>query len=310
MNKDLLMRIGFILSMFLGGCSSDEDKKNIMFSLKTFKNPFFIEIQEGAQSYFDLNEMKDEYNLIFRAGENHNDTRAQREHIELAINQKYDAICLTPVSSLALNSEIAKAYKTGMKIIIVDTKIDEDDLIKKKGGYNLYIGSDNYIGGKKAAQYILTKTKSSKPKIIFFEGVQDQETAIERKSGFLSVLKDNDISIYESFVGNWSRRDAYDQMRNFLSTKKAEEGFDAIFASNDEMCLGAIEAIIKSGSSLKGKIIIGFDAIPEALESINQGQMTATIRQNARRMGEVAIKAVLEKDDLNKVNLIPVEVIE
>jgi ribose transport system substrate-binding protein len=195
--------------------------------------------------------------------------------------------------------------------VVVDTKLDEESLMQKQAVTTAaYIGSDNYRGGQLAAEYILQKINNPSARIIFFEGVPDQETAQQRKKGFLDALASRNITPSESHVGDWNKERAYNLMSNLIARRTS---FDAIFASNDQMALGAIEAIERNRISPSTKVIVGFDAIPEAITAINNRRLTATVRQRPRDMGMMAMQiavAIIEKKPFEKNNPIPVEIVD
>ncbi len=290
-------------------CQDNSDKPTILFVLKTLNNPFFVQIQEGAKTEILEGQLQTEL-VQFRAGNSHDDIHSQRTFIEYAMAQRYKAICITPSSSDALNGLLAEALKQGLKVVVVDTKIDEKHLQEEyNASITSFVGSDNYAGGQIAARYILDNSEKAKPRIVFFEGVSYQETAQQRKSGFMSTLGKDNMEPVVSIVANWDRRQAYEKMNNFLAQ---ELQFDAIFASNDEMALGAIEAMEENGIDLGDKIVVGFDAVPDALEAINLGRLSATVRQKPREMGRRAVRIALdalENKDIKENHSIDVEIV-
>ena len=154
-----------------------------------------------------------------------------------------------------------------------------------------YVGSDNYVGGQLAGSFILEKLSGGETNIVFFEGVVDQETAQQRKAGFFNILNGQNITLVAEFVADWNKEKAFEAMNIYLA--KGED-FNAIFASNDQMALGVIESLERNGINPEDKIIVGFDAIPEAIEAINTGKLNATIRQKPGEMGRIAMQLAID----------------
>jgi len=300
----------FAIVLYIVFVPSPPPEPKIAFLLKTLENPFFIEMKEGIDTYINENNLSEKYEIDIKAGKSESDVETQRQMLEQYISKKYDVICITPSSSSALNNTIAKAIREGIQIVVVDTKLDEANLQLQGVSIAAYVGSNNYNGGQLAADYILRKSRNQNPRIVFLEGVPDQETAQQRKQGFLDVLSTRHISPVDNLVADWNKQKAFDMM-NVLLARNLQ--FDAIFASNDQMALGAIEALERNRINPAEKIIVGFDAIPEAIKAIKDMRLTATVRQKPRDMGFLAMQialSIVHKKPYANNNPIPVEMID
>jgi ribose transport system substrate-binding protein len=318
MNKKFYVYLGIaiaIVTMFTIAWFIIQPKKEIKIGLllKTLNNPFFVEIKDGAESYLNENNLSEKYKLLIQAGKDESDIQSQRESLGLMIESKCKAICITPTSPDGLNDLLAKATRKGIYVIVVDTKLNEKNLISQGGKINCYIGSNNFDGGQKAANYLINELHSKNVKagkVLFFEGVPDQETAQERKNGFYDQMKIHPEFSIDHEIGNWSKETAFIRMKHHLATNQK---YDAIFASNDSMILGAIEALKGNNIDLKSIITVGFDATAEALEAIKRKELNATIKQQPVKMGSDSIglsMQLISNRPVIKDNAIAVEVVD
>ncbi len=253
--------------------------------MKTLNNPFFIEMQEGAQAAATALQAK----LLVQAPERELDVEKQMQIIENLIQRKVAAICVTPSGSKEIIPAIIKANQAGIPILVVDTRVDSAALAEAGAQIATFIGSDNFDGGRMAGRMIIEKL-GGKGNIAILEGVPGHETGDSRLRGFHhEVDKAAGISIVASQTANFERDQGYSVFQNIL---ESQQKLDAVFACNDMMALGAVEAI--AAANRGGQIVVvGFDAITDAREAIKNGAMTASIAQNPRDMGKIAIENAL-----------------
>ena len=148
-----------------------------------------------------------------------------------------------------------------------------------------YIGSDNFEGGAVAGRYLAALLGGS-GEVAIIEGISGHETADQRRLGFLSGIEAYPgIRVVASQTANWERALAYNVAENLL---QAHPEIDAIFAANDEMALGALEAA-DAAQRLDDVSIIGFDAIPDALDNIRSGRLLGSVAQFPSEMGRLGV---------------------
>ncbi len=247
--------------------------KKVAFSISTLQNPFFSIMIQGAKEAADLFGME----LIVLDAMNQ-DTQ-QLTHMAEVLTQKIDLLIVNPTNTLSIAPGIEYANDENVPVITVDRKA--------AGGTILcHIESDNVQGGKMAARF-LAKLLAEKGRIIELEGIPGTSAAHERGSGFNEALKQyNEIEIIHRETARFDRQIAKAITLQILGKDK---NFDGFFAHNDNMILGAIDAYEELGIALP-KVMIGFDAIPQARQSIRQGKLTATIAQKPHTMGRLAIE--------------------
>ncbi|MCD6309673.1 MAG: substrate-binding domain-containing protein, partial [Candidatus Eremiobacteraeota bacterium] len=285
----ILIVILAIIGLVYAGIKTRTQKKlaQIALIVKTLNNPFFINMQKGAEE-----EIKKypEFDLIVQAPEREIDVEKQIQFVENMIQKKVKAICIAPSGSKEILSGIVKANKAGIPVIIIDTRVDEKQAKVLSARYETFIGSDNYEGGRIAGRFIARKLNGS-GNVAILEGIAGHETVDQRKRGCLDVLKDYPgIKIVASQTANAERGQGFDVTQNIL---QAHPEVNAIFACNDQMALGAVEAVNQAGR--KGEIlIVGFDAIKDAKEAIMRDEMAGSIAQYPSEMGRRAVESAVK----------------
>lgn len=267
------------------GCTTKKypGKPTVALVVKTLNNPFFNDMEEGARKIADSLEL----NLIVQAAEREMDAEKQVQIVENLIQRKVDAILLTPSGSREVIPVILKANEAGIPVLNLDTRVNMELLRKDGAKIATYIGSDNYEGGKMAGMYI-AKQLNGQGKVAILEGIPGHETADSRQQGFLDAIAGSPgIEVVASQPANWERNMGYTVFQNIL---QSHPDVDALFAANDLMALGAVEAIASSGKSYDDIIVVGFDAHSEALQAIRDGEMDATVAQNPGEIGRTGVK--------------------
>ncbi len=277
-----------ILSVFLllSGCQRGEKKDAegplVALVMKTLNNPFFIDMQRGAEDAAK----KLDVTLLVQAAEREVDVEKQMQIIENLIQRGSDVLCITPSGSKEIIPAIVKANKADIPVLILDTRVDSISLIEAGGKIITFIGSDNFDGGRIAGEYIVNSL-DGKGVVAILEGIPGHETGDARMSGFHTALEGKKgIKIVTSQTANWERDQGFNVFQNIMQSYPSVQ---ALFACNDMMALGAVEAITAAGKT--GQIIVvGFDAIGDAREAIRTGKMDGSIAQHPYDMGRLAIE--------------------
>ena len=277
----------FLLSIFSTICCQRGEKSNmegptVALVMKTLNNPFFIDMQNGAVEQAQ----KSGLSLTIQAAEREVDVEKQMQIIENMIQTRVDVICVTPSGSKEIIPAIVKANQANIPVIIVDTRVDSLSLAEAGGKIATFIGSDNFEGGRIAGEYIAERL-NGRGKMAVLEGIPGHETGDARLGGLRkSVDANSGIEIVTSQTANWERNQGFNVFQNIM---QSYPGIQALFACNDMMALGAVEAITAAGKT--GKIIVvGFDAIGDAREAIRTGKMDGSIAQHPYDMGRLAIE--------------------
>lgn len=286
--KAAIICVFFSLAIIFSGelVHSEAASKKIAFIVTTLSNPYFVDMTQGAKQEAEkIGGIK----LIIQAPERAVDVERQIQIFENLITQKVDAICVVPADSRSILPAIAKANKANIPVLDIDNKIDFELAKKNNVKVATFIGSDNYLGGKLAAEYIV-KRLGGKGKVAILEGVSGVDAAIQRKDGFLDCIKDYPgIEVVASQVADWDREKGLNGFQNIL---QAHPGVQALFACNDEMALGAIQAI--KAARKTGIIVVGFDATKDGIAAVKDGTMAATVAQMPAEMGRIAVQKTFD----------------
>jgi len=247
----------------------------------TLDNEYFITMVNAAQQEADKLGVK----LQVQAGTSHGSAEEQLQIVETMITNKVDAICIVPSSSVGLMTALKKAEEAGIPVINLDTALDAE-LVKSNGLKPVpFIGTNNYDGAKLAGEYALEITGGT-GKVAILTGIAGQQNAADRRNGFYDVVNGK-LEVVAEASADWEVEKGYNAAQNMI---QANPDLVLIFASNDNMALGAIRAAKEAGKDIK---VIGYDAIGEALNSVKAGEMAATIAQFPAEMGIQGVQAAM-----------------
>ena len=259
-----------------GGITGNE---SIGFSVSTLNNPFFVTLSEGAK---EKAEEEGAELIVVDAGD---EAAKQASDIEDLISKNISVLIVNPVDSDAVAPAVKDAVSKGIKVISVDRVVNGVDV-------DCAIASDNVAGAEAATEYLVSLIGEG-AKVAELEGVSGASATIDRGQGFHNVVSKQ--------TANFNRSEGMTVMENML---QADSGIQGVFAHNDEMALGAIEAI-----GNRNIVVVGFDATDDALNAIKSGKMAATVAQKPDLMGATAVETALKTLNGESVEKeIPVEV--
>ena len=189
------------------------------------------------------------------------------------VTQNVDVIAFSPVVETGWEPVLREVKKAGIPVILTDRGVDVSD----PSLYVAFIGSDFVEEGRRAAQWLADNTTGD-VKVFELRGTPGASCAIDRKKGFEEVLAANPrIKIVQSQDGNFERGRGKEVMEAFLKTKEGKE-FNALYAHNDDMALGAIQAMkeagLKPGTDIK---IVSVDGVKAAFEAMVAGELNCTV---------------------------------
>ena len=253
--------------------------KSITFALSTQANPFFVQMRESAQK------KADELGLTINFQDASDDSATQANQLANAAASDTGVVILNPTDSDAMASSVKQLTDANIPVVAVDRAVNNANIAS-------YIASDNETGGKQAAK-VLSDAIHGEGEILVLQGKTGSSASRERGKGFDEGLKDNpNIKVVAKQTAEFERVKGLDVTTNLL---QAHPNVKAIFAENDEMALGAVEALgNKAGKEVK---VIGFDGAEDALKAIKDGRMHASIAQQPVKMAE---QAVIEASKLLK----------
>lgn len=253
-------------------------------SISTQNNPFFVTLAEGAKK------AAKQAGVPLTVVDASDDATKQVSDIEDLVSKNVSVLIVNPVDSDAVTGAVEAAIAKGVRVISVDRVVNGVDI-------DCQIASDNVAGAELATQYIVD-TLGENVKTAELVGTSGASASIDRSQGFHNIA-DKKLKVVASQTADFDRTQGMTVMENML---QADSSIQAVFAGNDEMALGAVEAI--SGAK-KDVLVVGFDATDDAIEAIRQGRMGATIAQQPDLIGSTAVENAIR---LTKGESIPKEI--
>jgi len=201
----------------------------------------------------------------------------QIKAIRSYIQQKVDVIAFSPVVESGWDTVLKEAKDAGIPVILTDRAVDSKDTSL----YVTFLGSDFVEEGRKAGQWMLDQYKDTTEdvNIVELQGTTGSAPANDRKAGFQEVIQSNPkLKIIASQTGDFTRAKGKEVMQAFL---KAHKDIDVLYAHNDDMALGAIQAIeaagLKPGVDIK---IISVDAVKDGMQAASEGKINFIVECN------------------------------
>ena len=242
---------------------------SIGLSVSTLNNPFFVTLVEGAEA------AAKELGVSLSVVDAGDDVTKQVSDIEDLVNKGISVLVINPVDSDAVTGAVEAAQSKGVRVIAVDRAVNGVTI-------DCQIASDNVLGAELATQFIVD-TLGEGVKVAELEGTPGASAAIDRSAGFHNIA-DTKLNVVARQTAKFDRTEGMSVMENML---QAHGDIQAVFAANDEMALGAVEAIYGAGKTI---LVVGFDATDDAIEAIREGRMAATIAQQPDLIGRTAIE--------------------
>jgi ribose transport system substrate-binding protein len=239
--------------------------------------PFFVTMKNEAE----MAAAKLGAKIVFADAQN--DSSKQAADVENFVAQGVSAILISPMTTDSLVPAIEAAVKAGIPVATVDRKANTDAVV-------VHVGADNVQGGRAAAKFIIDKL-GNKGTVIELEGTPGASAAIDRKAGFDEVMKKSNVKILVSQTAEFNRAKGQSTMENLMQKYPQ---FDAVFGANDEMIIGAVEAMSGAGVDLKKKVTMGFDATPDAFQYMKDGKLSATIDQFPGKQAGQALQYLVD----------------
>ena len=227
------------------------------------------------------------------ASANDND-KLQKQQIDQFIKDKVNLLIVSPNQIHTISSVIDKAYDAGIPVILFDRKTDSEK-------YTAFIGADNYEAGHEMGQFI-ARQLNGKGNVVEIGGLKGSSPAIERDRGFRDALKTYpDIQVVNHRYADWLQNSGEAVMDSML---KQDMKIDYVFAQNDRMAIGALQAAERNG--MKSIKFVGIDALPGpggGMESVRDGRLMASYIYPTR--GDLVMQLalnILEKKSYKRDN--------
>ncbi len=248
--------------------------QTIGLSVSTLDNPFFVDLRDGAQ------QMADDLGLELLVTDARDSVSTQINDIEDLVQRGVSVLIVNPTDSDAVVPAVIAANAAGVSVIAVDRGVGAGAEVA------YFIASDNVGGGALAAEFICDMLDGNGP-VVELEGIPGVSATRERGEGFNTFVTEDcpGLEIVARQTANFNRAEGLSVMENILV---AQPDIDAVFAHNDEMALGALQAIEASGRDI---LVVGFDATDDAVAAVEACRMGATVQQLPALLGSQAVEA-------------------
>lgn len=281
------------LSFGATACNRDQaGSESVTLALSTQSNPFFVELRDGAQK------KADELGIKLNVKDASNDASTQADQLKNAQTSGTGVVIVNPTDSDAVAPSVKALNQAKIPVIAVDRSSNGGDIAS-------FIASDNVAGGKQAAQ-ALAQSIGEEGEVLVLQGIAGSSASRDRGKGFdEGIAAFPKIKVVAKQTAKFDRTEGLNVTTNLL---QAHPNVKAIFAENDEMALGAIEALgARAGKDVK---VFGFDGTADGIAAVQKGTMAGTIAQQPDQLGAKAVeqaKAILDKQTPEKE--IPVAVV-
>ena len=269
-----LMAIVVLTTFAFIGCGQKKDEvKKVGLVVSTLNNPFFVTLKDGAE------DKAAELGIELIALDSQNDPAKELANVEDLMVKGVDVILINPTDSDAVARAVMQANRNNVPVITLDRGSNEGEVVT-------HIASDNVAGGEMAGKFILEQVGKG-AKVVELEGIPGTTAARDRGKGFNNVANEN-LEVVARQAADFDRTKGLTVMENIL---QAESEIDAVFAHNDEMALGALKAIEGSGKDI---LVVGFDATDDAVASVKDGKLGATVAQQPSMIGAMGVEAAVK----------------
>ncbi|EHR61867.1 ABC transporter substrate-binding protein [Saccharomonospora cyanea] len=199
----------------------------------------------------------------------------QIKAIRSFIQQRVDVIAFSPVVETGWDTVLLEAQRADIPVILTDRAIDSED----ESLYETFLGSDFVEEGRKAGEWLVAESEGEpEVNVVELEGTTGAAPAIDRHTGFAEAIAGTNIEIIASQTGDFTRSGGKQVMEAFL---KSHDDIDVVYAHNDDMGLGAIEAIEAAGKEPGKDIkIITVDAVKDGMQALADGKINFIVECN------------------------------
>jgi simple sugar transport system substrate-binding protein len=214
----------------------------------------------------------------------------QLKAVRTFIAQKVDVIAIDPVVGTGWDTVLKEAQQAKIPVIIVDRSVDADASL-----YSAFLGSDMEEEGKKAAQVVIDQYKDKPCNVVVIQGTMGSSAQTGRDKGFDDTIKGHDnIKVIKKQSGDFVRAKGKEVMEAFL--KSDGDKFNCVVSQNDDMAVGAVQAIEEAGKKPgKDIFIVSYDGLKEMFQLMADGKSNAIVECNpllGPQLAELAMKVV------------------
>jgi len=292
------------LSVLCGGLSCKQKsegktKYRIAVIPKGTTHVFWKSIHAGAiKAEEELKAAGVDVEIIWKGPLKEDDRESQIRVVEDFVTAGVTGIVLAPLDDAALRAPVKDAVNNGIPVVIIDSDLKSEDYVS-------FVATDNYVGGKKAGEY-MGKILNGKGKVIMLRYQEGSASTMNREQGFLDVLKEKFPGIEvvsASQYGGATTESAYQASENLLAPLRTAEGgltIDGIFTPNESTTFAMLRTL--EDSKLAGKVkFVGFDSSDRLVQALKNGTIAGLVLQDPLNMGYLGVKTMVSNLQGQKV---------
>lgn len=261
------------------GTGGDDDAYDVAVVLKTLSSPYWLQVAGGVED----GAAAEGINVTLAGATAETQVQEQIDKVRSAITQQVDALVVAPTQAEQLQPILEEAVDAGIPVLLVDTDVEDWD------GKETFVGTDNYAAGVTAGEHILEEADSGSIAVI--RGVPGNPSTDSRIDGALDTIEGSGIEVVADLSANSDRAEGRSVMADIL---QSNPDVSIVFAANDDMALGALEAIKSAGVDLADILVIGVDGTGDAVDSMLAGELDASVAQNSYQMGRTSVELAVE----------------
>ncbi|CAN7747784.1 MULTISPECIES: substrate-binding domain-containing protein [unclassified Ensifer] len=299
------MYLAAVLAALMGTAASAE---TIGVSMQSFDNNFQTLLRQGLDA-----RASQISGVNLQIEDAQTDISKQRSQLDNFIASGVDAIIMTLADTSAAPGISEAAQKAGIPLVYLNLQPDNVDTLPEK---QAYVGSketdSGKLGAEAACELLKAKGKASDAQVYILMGDLAHQASRDRTSSVKETLAAGDckgVTIADEQSAAWTRTNAMDLTTNWIT---AGRPIDVVFANNDEMAIGAIQALKAAGVSTDDVIIVGIDATQDALAAMAAGDLDVTVFQNAKGQSASAVDAaaaLAQGKSIEKAVWVPFELV-
>jgi ribose transport system substrate-binding protein len=255
-----------VLAVGLVGCAGEDTGDKVRVGVTVYNMSSFItQGREGMEAFADANDIE----LLWNSA--NNDVATQASQVESLINQGVDAIIIVPVQADSLQPQLQAAADADIPVLAVNTTLSNEELITAA------VLPDDVKAGEQEMQ-MMADELGGEGKIVILQGPLGSSPELDRTQGINNVLENYPgIEVLAMDTANWAREEAVNKVKNWISS--FGDDIDGIVAENDDMGLGAVQALKEAGMSVP---VVGIDGIEDGLRAVESGDFIGSNLQHGR----------------------------
>lgn len=273
-----------LIALALAGCHKSADNRvRVTASFSSLSTPYFITMRQAVDKQAPM------HGVAATVLDGQASSVKQSADLETASVDGTQGVILAANDGKALAPEVDRLRAAGVQVVAVDRRITGTAAPVP------YVGADNVAGGRLLASWVIQHFPQG-ARVIVITNEPGTSTQIDRSKGVRDGLAagGSKYQIVAEQTANSSRDQALTVVQNLLTSFGAARRPDAILCLNDNMALGAVSALKEAGVPVGTIKVLGFDAIPEALENIRAGKIAATVDQDAAAQIDAALAVILK----------------